>query len=171
MVDHDAVRSSTRRIVGRALGLVLPLCALAAATPWLWREWHGRTVSTAGRGDRAPTEEEIQTSRRADDRLAEVERKAWGETTTIVPGEVQRDDSGERVRWFAGFGLSVESKPSGARVLVNGEEMGTTPLTTSVNCGVGEEVRVEIHKDGFRPTSRVTHCRADQLVELAVDLR
>ncbi|HET6439778.1 MAG TPA: PEGA domain-containing protein [Anaeromyxobacter sp.] len=167
----DPIRSSTSRIAGRALALLLPLCALALGTPWLLGELRVRAAPGAARLDRGPTEEEVRQSRRADGRLAELEKRALGEASTIAPVEAERDGSGERVRRFAGFGLSVESVPGGARVLVNGEEMGTTPLTTSVRCLAGEEVRVEVRKDGYGPARRVTRCRVDQLVEMAVGLK
>jgi hypothetical protein len=106
----------------------------------------------------------------APQKLAEAERK-WGESTAIVPSESVPDASGERVRWFQGFGLSVESRPAGASVLVNGRDLGRTPLVTSVECDPGDPVRVELRKPPRHAALRTLRCRKDQLVELTFDLK
>src|SRR5688572_25989213 len=40
--------------------------------------------------------------------------------------------------------ISVESKPAGARVLVDGEAVGTTPTAVDVTCHEPHDVRVEL---------------------------
>lgn len=167
----DPVDPSARRFAVRALMLLVPVVVLAAATPWLIRQLRpGGPRPAATSPDRPPTDEEIRASRRADDRLAAAE-KTWERSTAIPASDAVVDRSGERVRWFQGFGLSVESTPPGATVLVNGKERGETPLTTSVECKPGEPVRVEVRKPGVRPERRTTRCREDQLVELSLELR
>ncbi len=167
----DPIESSTRRIVYRAVLLLLPVVALAAATPWVLarlRPGAGRAAAEARR-ERPPTDEEIRAARRADDRLARAE-EAWEGSTAIAPSDSVANASGERVRWFQGFGLSIESDPPGARVLVNGQDEGETPLTTSVDCTPGDVVRVEVRSPA-RGQGRTTPCRADQLVEMSFRLR
>jgi len=167
MLDHAS--SSARRIVVRAALLLLALLAVAGAAPWAIDKLRWRSAAPVP-GDRPPTEEELRASSEADARLADVEH-AWQGSTSISATDASLDASGERVRWFQGFGVSVESVPAGATVVVNGEERGETPITTSVECKPGEPVRVEIRKQGLRAVRRSTRCRQDQLVELAVQLR
>lgn len=165
------VDSSTRRIIIRAVLLVVPIVGLAAAAPWAVGQFRGGSRGAEGpRPDRPATRGEIWASRRADEKLADAE-KAWERSTAIAARDAVVDAAGERVRWFQGFGVSVESTPAGASVLVNGQELGETPLTTSVQCKPGETVRVEVRKDGHRPQKRTTRCREDQLVEMVVELR
>ncbi len=164
----ETASTSARRIVTRAALLLLVVIAVAGAAPWLLGRF--RSTSPQAPGDRPPTDEEIRASSRADARLAEAQR-AWDKSTSIAPNEARTEPTGERVRWFQGFGVSVESVPAGATVLVNGEERGETPLTTSVVCNPGETVRLEVRKQGLRTVKRSTRCREDQLVELSVQLR
>jgi hypothetical protein len=90
---------------------------------------------------------------------------------TIAPREARADASGERVAPFHGFGVSVDSFPSGARVLAGGVELGETPLTASFRCEPGEPVALRVEKAGFRAWRRETRCRADALVVLEARLR
>jgi hypothetical protein len=168
----DPVQSSTRRIVARAAMLLIPVVALAAAAPWVVERFRpGRgNADMAERPDRPPTDEELRASRKADERLADVVMSAR-HASAIAPADAEVDASGERVRWFPGFGVAVESQPRGATVLVNGQDLGETPLTASVECAPGELVQVEVRKARHRPERRTTHCRKDQLVELSVELR
>ncbi len=168
----ESVSSSTRRIVTRAALVLLAVVAVAGAAPWAVRRFRSFTAPFAGeRADRPPTDEEIRAARRAEERLADVQKANWEKATDIAPREAVVDSSGERVRWFQGFGLSVESVPPGATVVVNGQTLGETPLTASVQCTPGEAVRVEVRKQGLAPVTRSTRCREDQLVELSVQLR
>ncbi len=169
MGDH--LEFSARRLLVRAALLLVPLIALAAATPWLLEHVLPRRAHGAGdRPDRPPTDEEIRAARSADERLADAE-KGWQRSTAIAPTGAVVDASGERVRWFQGFGVSVESVPAGAMVLVNGQERGDTPLTTSVECVPGQAVEVEVRPPGRAAQRRTTRCRQDQLVEITFELR
>jgi hypothetical protein len=165
MLDHAS--SSARRIVTRAALLVLALIAVAGAGSWALERFHS---SRPAPGDRPPTEAELRASSKADAELAEAEKAVWEKSISIAPKEPQVEPSGERVRWFQGFGVSVESVPTGAMVIVNGQDRGETPLTTSVECKPGETVRVEVRRKGLRTVKRTTRCREDQLVELSVEL-
>lgn len=163
-------QAATRRIVVRAALLLAPLLGLALATPWLLRSLRPAEPPPPPSRERPPTEEQLSEARRAERRLAEA-RKGWEGSTAIAGEDAVPDGSGERVRWFQGFGLSVETRPSGARVLVGGRELGQTPLTASVACKPGEPVVVELRRGAGPPVRRTTRCRRDQLVELTVDLR
>ncbi len=173
-------RSSVRRIVLHAAFLVLPLVALALAAPrvvaWLKRgDAAVLGVLPADRSgerpaDRPATEEELRRARAAARELGDAQA-AWREGTAIAPSDGAQDASGERVRWFQGFGVSVESTPGDAQVLVDGQDLGRTPVVASVRCAPGDDVRVEVRRPPHRPQQRTTKCRADQLVELRFDLR
>jgi len=167
----EPIQESKRRVVVQAALLLAPVLVLSAAAPWiLARLVPGRGEEAAARGDRPATDEEIQALRKADKRLAEAE-EGWRRTSAIAPAEAAPDASGERVRWFPGFGLSVESDPAGATVRVNGRDLGETPLTASVDCAPGDTVQVEVRKEGRPAARRTTRCRKDHLVELSVELR
>jgi hypothetical protein len=71
---------------------------------------------------------------------------------------------------FEGFGLSVESRPAGARVLVDGRDAGETPIVTTVDCAPGQPVEVRVERRGFRSARREVRCRADALLELSFPL-
>lgn len=173
-------RSAVRRIALRAAFVVVPLIVLALAAPrivsWVKRgETAGLGVLHADRSeegpvDRPPTEDELRTSRTAEQKLADAQAR-WRDGTAIAPSETEKDASGEEVRWFQGFGVSVESTPSEAQVLVEGQDVGRTPLVASVRCDPGDEVQVEVRKPPRRPQQRTTRCRKDQLVELRFELK
>jgi hypothetical protein len=104
-------------------------------------------------------------------RLARLQQESLGKSTVLAPQEAKVDAAGERIRWFQGFGLSVESEPKRAAVRVDGRDVGETPLVTTVDCAPGDEVVIEVHKKGRKPQRRTTTCREDTLVELRVKLR
>jgi hypothetical protein len=171
-MDRDPVAASTRRILFRALLLLAPLVALALAAPQLLS-----ALSARGGGgdppaarDRAPTDDERAASARADLRLAAVEEAAGRRSVAIAPEEAQENAAGERVRRFEGFGVSVETVPSGAWVRANGEELGKTPLVASVPCNPGAPVALEMGAARRRPVHRTVTCRDGELLELSVRL-
>ncbi|HYD42320.1 MAG TPA: PEGA domain-containing protein [Anaeromyxobacter sp.] len=171
--DH---RSAVRRIALRAAFAVIPLIVLALAAPRLLAWVKGGDLTGLGDRtvrrptDRPPTDEELRAARTAERKLAETQEK-WRDGTAIAPSETERDTAGEEVRWFQGFGVSVESTPGGAQVLVDGQDMGRTPLVASVPCDPGDEVRVEVRMPPRPPQQRTTRCRNDQLVELRFELK
>lgn len=160
---------STRRIVTFAALLVLGAAGVALGGPRLVA-WARPRVAPAKVGfDPPATDEELAAARDAERKLARVER-SWEKSTVLVPREGTVGANGEKTRWFQGFGLSVESRPRGARVVVNGEARGETPLVTSVDCEPGDEVEVEVSLAGHRARRHLTTCRKDLLVELALEL-
>jgi hypothetical protein len=163
-------QASARRIAFRAALLLAPLVGLALATPWLLRTLRPAGPPPPPLHDRPPTEEQLSEARRAERRLADA-RKGWEGSTVIAGKDAVQDATGERVRWFQGFGLSVETRPGGASVVVDGKELGVTPLTASVACRPGAPVVVELRRGSGTLVRRTTRCRRDQLVELTVDLR
>lgn len=101
--------------------------------------------------------------------LAELQR-SWVGSEMIAPRPERVDPaSGETVLAFQGFGLQVDTTPPGARILVDGEEMGTSPLLTSVACRPGDAVQVRAELGG-RATAAKTRCRKDLLVKLSLPL-
>jgi hypothetical protein len=97
-------------------------------------------------------------------------QKSWLGSQSYAPrGDGVDEASGERVAPFHGFGLQIDSTPSQARVVVNGEDMGTTPLLTTVACEAGDDVEVILERGGARGRT-TTRCRKDLLVKLQVRL-
>jgi hypothetical protein len=161
--------SSARRIVYRAVLLLVPLVGLALVAPRAIAWMRHRREAPPSTVDRPPTKEEVAAARRAQEKLTRLEVQ-WDGGTTITPSDSAPDASGERVRWFQGFGISVESAPRGALVRVDGKDVGRTPLVTSVECTPGDEVRIEVRKPPLHPRVWTTRCRKDQLVELTFGL-
>ncbi|HVI74106.1 MAG TPA: hypothetical protein VM683_03880 [Anaeromyxobacteraceae bacterium] len=97
-------------------------------------------------------------------------QKSWVGSESIAPRPERIDPTtGERVLPFHGFGLQVDTTPPGARVLVNDEEMGTSPLLTTVSCRPGGAVEVRAVL-GDRSATASTRCRKDELVKIALQL-
>jgi hypothetical protein len=167
-LDRDP-SASTRRILIRAVLLLLPLLAAAAGAPVFLRHLRGAPVEAPPR-ERPPTEEELAASVRAHRELARTERRTWEGATYLAPADARRDDSGEVTSRFEGFGISVETEPAGARVVVDGADLGETPLVAAVNCTPGEVVRVVVERPPLRPVERTTTCRENTLVELSAKL-
>lgn len=117
-----------------------------------------------------PTTEQIEAARAAELELARAQA-GWKKTQTIAPREPTRDAAGELTSPFQGFGLSVESTPEGARVVVDGRDLGETPLVTTVACRPGEAVAVLVERKGWRPHRQSVRCRADTLLTLPVELK
>jgi hypothetical protein len=194
-----ALEPNPRRFVLWAVALVLPLVLSAVALPYL-KGWAGATRVTAaavaataagarltgaapgaapGPDDGAgtptpprrdgPTIGEIEAARAAEEALART-RRGWEKVEVMAPRDARVGADGERVAPFHGFGLSVDSSPPGARVLVGGQDMGLTPLLTSVDCRPGEAVEVRLEAKAFRPQARTVRCRADALVWLTFKL-
>jgi len=110
-------------------------------------------------------------ARAANEELARVEAQGWSRVEIVSPRQERRDpQTGEVTSPFQGFGISADSTPAGARVLVDGGEMGETPLVASIDCEAGHEVEVRVEKAGFRPHRRTVRCRADALVRVEVRL-
>jgi PEGA domain len=89
---------------------------------------------------------------------------------TFSPRGTSTTAEGERVAPFHGFGLSIESTPTGAAVRVDGRDVGETPIVTTVHCAPGREVEVRVEMKGHRPVRRAVRCRADALLELSIAL-
>lgn len=107
----------------------------------------------------------------AAEKLSRLEAQNWSHVEIIAPREQRGDPAkGEARSPFQGFAISVTSSPEGARVLVDGDEKGETPLAASVDCEPGREVQVSVEKAGYRAQRRAVRCRADALVRLSVRL-
>jgi hypothetical protein len=107
---------------------------------------------------------------RAHGELARTERRTWEGATYLAPAAARRDDSGEVNSRFEGFGISVETDPAGARVVVDGADLGETPLVAAVACAPGEVARVRLERPPLRPQERTTTSRENTLVELSAKL-
>ncbi len=70
---------------------------------------------------------------------------------------------------FVGCKLTVASQPEGARVLVNGKELGVTPLKDASIPAGEHEIRVE--KDGFEPHVAKLSAKKGGSVPLALTLK
>ncbi len=181
---------SAGRFTRRAILLVAPLVLAAAAMPWvLERLRTGRPAIPAGlslaapdgaagpagapappRLPEAPSPAQIEAAGAAGLEAARLQQRNLAASTTFAPRQARATADGERVAPFVGFGLSVESTPPGARVLVDGSEVGETPIVTTVDCAPGQEVEVRVERRGFRLERRSVRCRADALLELSFAL-
>jgi len=181
---------SARRFTRWAITLALPLILSAAAMPWVLEKLRVErralpaALSRAGPDDAArsidvpppprhpetPSVAEIEAARETQVDAARLQRRNLERSTTYAPREARTTADGERVAPFQGFGLSIESTPAGASVLVGGRDIGETPVVTTVDCIPGQEVEVRLEKRGFRPARRAVRCRADALLELSVPL-
>jgi hypothetical protein len=138
--------------------------ASVAALPQL--EGLGASAGTAG----GAREREAERPRLTPEQRAEYQ-KSWIGSESIAPRDDRVDrHTGERVAGFQGFGVSIDTAPPGARVLVNGQDLGTSPLLASVDCAAGDRVEV-VAELGRRRGRAETRCRKDTLVKLSVDLR
>jgi hypothetical protein len=187
---HDP-GASLSRITLRASLLLVPLVALAVAAPRILRMVRSATQSAPQlarlqadgglaappgaepapppRPPESPTPEQIEKAREAQVALGRAQ-KGWESVTVIMPRVAKAGDDGLETLPFQGFGVSVDSAPEGAKVLVGGEELGETPLVAGVKCEPGSDVVVRVEKKGLAARQRAIRCRADTLVKLSVRL-
>ncbi len=173
---RDPSRGAIRRIGLVAAGLVAAATFSAFALPSVVGRVRGVRSGPSG------LEAILPSPGAADERSAPAERKvtpeelaalqkSWIGSHSYAPRSDRVDPTtGESVGAFEGFGLTVDTEPQGARISVNGEEKGTSPLLTSVDCAPGEEVRVEARRGSLRARA-VTRCREDRLAKLQMALR
>jgi hypothetical protein len=168
-------RGALRRIGLVAAALVAMATFSALALPSLLSRVRSAR-STAGIDAMLPSPRDIEVRGAPEERKVSPEelaslQKSWVGSQSYAPRSDRLDPAtGERVGAFEGFGLTVDTEPQGASILVNGEELGTSPLLTTVDCAPGEEVRVEARRGRLRART-VTRCRADQLAKLRMALR
>ncbi len=163
---------AVRRLVLGAVALV----ALLAASAFAVRGVLGRVGAARKAASPlleglpgTPRSQEPEKPSVSPEELAALQR-SWVDSQTLAPrGDRVDRATGERVAPFQGFGLQIDSAPAGARVIVNGEEMGTTPLLTTVDCRPGDDVEVRALR-GTESARAVTRCREDALVKLQLRL-
>ena len=132
------------------------------------------TPSSASRAAKAPASSASDTSsarnRREKTRAAKRQEKARGATAPTRAPAAASTRPGTRGETFEG-GLVVISRPDGARVLVDGHAVGTTPLTMKALSAGSHAVRLE--KDGYAPWSASVQVVAGQQnrVTASLDLR
>jgi hypothetical protein len=181
---------SAGRFARWAILLVAPLVLAAAAMPWVLEKLRTdrRALSAAlprpvtdgttappgapepPRIPDGPSAAQIDAATAAGLEAARLQQRGLAGATTFAPRQARTTAEGERVAPFQGFGLSVESSPSGARLLVDGRDVGETPIVTTVDCAPGQEVEVRVERRGHRAERRAVRCRADALLELSVTL-
>jgi len=170
---------TTRPAVFRVVAWGVAVVAIAAGASLGLRAVGGRVAAarragaqaaeaiggSPARGEPPAEQPELSPAERA--RL----ERSWVDSESIAPRSDRVDpDTGEQVRAFHGFGLQVDTEPAGARVFVAGEELGTSPLLTTVECSHGDEVVVRAQLGRLEASAR-TRCRKDVLVKLALTLR
>jgi hypothetical protein len=181
---------SAGRFTRWAVMLVLPLVLGAASMPWIMRKLRaapgplpatlsGASTSPADptgqppeppRRPEAATPEEREAARTATAEAARIEQRHLAASSVITPRAAVATAEGERVAPFQGFGLSIDTTPAGARVLIGGKEVGDAPLVAGVECAPGDEVAVAVELRGYRTARRTVRCRTDALLELAFKL-
>ena len=187
---HD----SARRVAQRAIFLLVPLVAVAVFAPRVLRWARSASLPAAPmlapRGDvgiaapvrdaaakeeppkppEAPTPEQIVQARKAQVELGKAQR-GWESVTVLSPRDGKVGADGLETLPFEGFGLSVESTPAGATVLVDGAPKGETPLLASVDCKPGDSLTVRVEKRPLPAWEQRVRCRTDALVKLSATLR
>jgi hypothetical protein len=158
-----------RRLLFRAALLLLPLVAGALALPHLLPRLRGGAPAEQPRPPAEPSPLDVAAAAWAERKVSEHEKR-WGQAEVLAPGATRAGADGEVTSRFQGFGLSVSTVPDGARVLVDGRDVGEAPVVASVDCEPGAPVEVVVEKAGHRRVHRPTTCRADTLVELTVPL-
>ncbi|MFO0582689.1 MAG: PEGA domain-containing protein [Anaeromyxobacter sp.] len=113
-----------------------------------------------------PTSEELEKARWAATAHAALEQRNLEKAEVFAP----RDDAGDAWRPFDGFGLSIDSAPEGARVTVNGQDLGEAPVLTSFPCEPGADVVVRAVAKGYRPFERKIACRKDAILAFTAKL-
>jgi hypothetical protein len=148
-----------------ALRGVLQRVRAGATAPEILARLPALAVEGVAEGDARRRAERVATP----EERAEFE-KSWIGSQTIAPRDGARDRaSGEEVAPFQGFAVDVETSPSGARVLVDGADVGASPILATVKCAPGAPVEVRADRGGLRGRA-VTRCRADAVVKVRVDL-
>jgi len=161
-----------RRVVLAAVALVGVLAVSAFALRGVIGRV-GRARSSASQvlddlpAARQPSEPERPSV--SPEELAALQR-SWVGSQSLAPRQDRVDPAtGERTGVFQGFGLQIDGA-QGARVFVNGEEMGSAPLLTTVDCRPGDEVEVRAVRGPERARA-TTRCRENVLVKLNLSLR
>ena len=168
---------SAGRFTRWAIGLVLPLVLSAAAMPWILERLRANrgafpaSASEPVHRPELPSSSEIDAATKSVNAAAKMESQGMAGATFYAPrgGKVAAD--GKRIAPFYGFGLSIESAPNGATVHVAGRDVGETPILTSVDCDLGQELEVVVEKPGYRSIRRAVPCRENVLVEVSFKLR
>jgi hypothetical protein len=188
-VDHELNHGSLLRIVTRAVLLLLPLLALAVGAPRLMRLLRppprpgaqqlaplaptevdpAQEKAEPPRPPDGPTRDQIEKAHATQVELGRAQ-KGWEAVTILSPREANVGEDGLPALPFDGFGLSVESTPAGATVLVDGEAKGETPLLASLRCASGAEVKIRVEKPPLPAWERTVRCRKDTLVKLSARL-
>jgi hypothetical protein len=72
---------------------------------------------------------------------------------------------------FQGAILSLESRPPGASVRVNGTDQGETPVMVGLECVPGKPVVIVFSLRGFESTTHRTACPRDALITVKAQLK
>ena len=113
-----------------------------------------------------PTTVEVAAGRTVKVRVALKNYKPYDTELTLEPG--QRREVDARLDRVQGT-LSVGSRPSGARIFVDGRDVGRTPYTAA-DLSVDQPVRVRVTKDGFEPYETVVDWGGGREKNLEVQL-
>jgi len=102
--------------------------------------------------------------------LEREERASWANAQILAPADDRTPPDGEQVLPFERFGISADSEPAGAEVLVGDRLLGQTPLMVAVECAPGERLAVRFRLPGRPARELSTSCRSDGLVKLRAKL-
>ena len=157
-----------RRILARALFLVVPLALVAVAAPRVYTQVTGKRARPERPPD-GPTPAQISAAHDAARQLSSAER-GWERVEIIAPSSPPKEGA-EETAPFQGFGLSLETEPEGASVTVDGRALGETPYLGALRCEPGAKLSISLSRPPFAARELTTLCRADTLVKLRIRLR
>lgn len=86
-------------------------------------------------------------------------------------GAPAADDIQESHEASSGALLSLNSRPEGATVWVNGLEQGETPLMVGLDCEAGSTVVVEFVLRGYERTTHRTECPRESMLTVKARLK
>lgn len=84
----------------------------------------------------------------------------------VAPGQAREERSN-----FKGAILMLNSEPSGATVVVGGQNQGETPVSVGADCVPGKPISVTFSMRGYDKVTHETLCPEDTLVKVTARLQ
>ena len=166
MRTNGFVRESELREYGKLL--IAGLCGGAMATMLLQPSIDSQAISVAA--PMTASHEQSQTMQSGPEiSRASLVEAATSQASPATPAEDTSQDTAAPRRTGYRGSLTLQSYPSGAQVLINGQQMGRTPLRLT-NQGIGSRA-VKFALDGYEPWSSAVTVTAGRRTDVVATLR